>query len=165
VLAALLVAPGSAPQRRDRPVAVPQTVPASTLVKARKLAKTPAPKEVKLRDDQLDAAAKRAMAQTPYPPGTADHFDWYGHRRSLMNSLLAVQGSVEYRAYCLWVRYWVYGADRAGATAVLEQTPYWPLLLRNGHVTYWNKKIKNAARVGDVATMRQEADTNCTRVG
>jgi hypothetical protein len=164
VIVALLLAPTSRPQRRDRPVAIPETVPASTLVKARKLTRMPKPPDVKIRDDQIVAVARRAMALMPYPPGMRDEFDWFAHRRVLSNSSGAVRGAVEYHAYCSWVRYWVSGADRAGATAVLEQTPYWPMLLQRGHVTYWHKKITNAAREGDVVTMRREATLNCRAV-
>ena len=104
------------------------------------------------------------MALMPYPPGMRDEFDYFAHRRSLLNSSAAVRGIVEYHAYCAWVRYWVYGSDRAGATTVLEQTPWWPMLIQKGHVTYWHRMIRDAARDGEVAEMQQEADGNCRAV-
>jgi hypothetical protein len=162
-LAALLLATASKPQRRERPVAVPETVPAATLVRARELAKTPVPKEAKIPAGRIVAEARRMMAQMPYPPGMSDRFDW---RRNAwkFKTVLELRGSVEYHAYCTWVTYWVRGADRPGATAVLAETPYWPLLRRPGdhRPTYWHNKIATAAREGDMAVMRQEALANCS---
>jgi hypothetical protein len=164
VAVALLLAPSSAPQRHDRPVTLPETVPAATLVKAAKLAKMPAPQESKLRDDQMVPVARDEMAKVPFPPGVRDEFDYFAHRRTLLYSAVAVRGAVQYHAYCAWVRYWVNGADRAGATAVLVHVPYWPLM-RQGkprRPSWFYRMIARVARAGDEARMRQEATTNCT---
>jgi hypothetical protein len=160
VVIALLLAPVSEPQRRDRPVSQPVTVPAATLVKARALAQMSRPPRTNVADDRVAAEAKRLMAQTPYPPGVRDPLDWSDATLDIHNTF-DVQSTIEYRAYCFWVKYWVNGADRAGATAVLEQTPYWPTMRRNDRPKYWQKKIWNAAREGDAAAMRQEVRVNC----
>jgi hypothetical protein len=158
VLVALLLAARPAP---ERPVTVPETVPAATLVKARALAKAPIPREARLPRDRLPAELTRIKAQTPYPPGTSDHFDWVKNAWKFRTTL-ALQGSVEYRAYCLWVKYWVTGNDRAGATAVLDQYSEWPT--QRQQPVYWQRKIQTAARNGDVTVMRQEAGASCSRV-
>jgi hypothetical protein len=166
LLAALLLAPASEPQRRERPVTVPETVPAATLVQARALAQLPRPRDVNLRADQLAATARQAMVQVPYPPGMSDHYDWFAHRGSIVHTSAAVQANVEYRAYCMWITYWVRGADRAGAAAVLEQTPHWPMLRqKDNHLTYWQNKIQTALRKHDTAVLRAEAVGGCQRAG
>lgn len=164
-IVALLLAPASEPQRHDRPVTVPQTVPAATLVKARALTKKRTPLSRKVPDDKIVAVAKQAMAQTPYPPGMSDHFDFLGNKVNFRNNVLAIYASVEGHAYCFWVRYWVHGADRASATAVLEQIPYWPTQRgKDNSLTYWQVKILTAARTGDVKEMQAEANASCSRV-
>ena len=166
VVAALLLAPRSEPQRRDQPVNLPETVPAATLVKAGKLARMPIPPDSKLRDDEIVPVARQEMARVPYPPGVRDEFDYFARRRAMLNSSAAVRASVEYHAYCSWVRYWVSGADRAGAAAVLAHVPYWPLIRRpdNHRPPAFQKMIAAAARDGDEARMRYEATTNCRAV-
>jgi hypothetical protein len=163
ILAALLLAPSSEPERRERPVAVPETVPAETLVKAQRLARLPVPPDSRIRDDQVVSVARQEMARMPYPPGMRDEFDYFAHRRNLTNSSSAVRGSVEYHAYCAWVRYWLSGPDRAGAAAVLAHVAYWPLMRRPGdHRPAWFQlMIARSARKGDEARMRHEATTNC----
>jgi hypothetical protein len=157
VIAALLLAPASEPQRRERPVTVPETVPAATLVEARALAEKPLARSVKIPDDRLPAEAKRFIAQTPYPPGMSDDHDWAKVKRTI-NTAVDLQVSVEYRAYCMWLNYWVTGADRAGASAVLEQVPRWPTQRqKDHHLTYWQNKILTQMRKGDVAAMRESA--------
>ena len=160
VAAALLLAPGSEPQRRERPVAVPQTVPAAALVKARALAAAPVPRAVKISGDRLNEEARRMMAWTPHPPGMRDHYNWE-KRPWAYPTTLALQGSVERHAYCLWMIYWVDGADRAGATAVLEQSLHWPTQRqKDNHLTYFQNKIQTALRERDTAVLGQEA-SNC----
>jgi hypothetical protein len=162
VAAALLLAPRSEPQRRDRPVAVPQTVPAAALVKARALAKAPLPRPAKPQPGRLNAQARRMMARTPYPPGMTDHYNW-DKRPWAYPTTLALQGSVERHAYCLWMIYWVGGADRAGAAAVLEQSLHWPTQRqKDNHLTYFQNKIQTALRERDMAVLGQEA-SNCKR--
>jgi hypothetical protein len=135
-------------------------VPAATLVKARALAQRSRPPQTNLADDRLAAEAERLMSRTPYPPGVRDPFGWAGARD--INTVFELQSMIEYRAYCFWVKFWVGGTDRAAATAVLEQTQYWPTMRHNDRPRYWQKKIWNAAREGDAATMRQEVRVNCS---
>jgi hypothetical protein len=92
----------------------------------------------------------------------SDRYDWKRNAWQI-RTMLELQAPVQYHAYCLWVRYWVTGADRAGATAVLAHVPYWPGIRRpdTHRPPYWQLKIAAAAREGDTATMRQEAGANC----
>jgi hypothetical protein len=162
VVLALLLAPGPS---TERPVAVPQTVPAATLVKARALAEQRRPLSRRVRDDQIAAVVKQARARTPYPPGMSDRFDYFRHRRNFNNNVLAIHASIERRAYCLWIRYWVQGADRAGAAAVLAQYPHWAATRqKDNHLTYFQNKIETALRTHDMAVLGQEA-SNCAAVG
>jgi hypothetical protein len=163
VALALLLAPTSKP--REQPAQPPETVPARTLVKARALAKLPRPLSRRVAGDKIAAVAKQAMARTPYPPGMSDHFDFFAHRGNLQNNVLSVYHAVEAHAYCLWIQYWVRGADRASATAVREQTPYWPTQRGDDdRLTYWQRKIVTAARTGDVGVIQAEANASCSEV-
>lgn len=163
IAAALLLAPSSEPQRLDRPVAAPETVPAATLVKARALAHMPVPSRARIPADRVLAEAKRARAQTPYPPRVSDPYDWAKNKWRFRNAF-EVHNNVEYIAYCLWIHYWVNGADRAGAGAVLEQYPYWPTRRgKDNSLTYWQTKVLTAVRTRDAATMRSLADGECVR--
>jgi hypothetical protein len=161
LVAALLLAPDSRP--REQPVQAPETVPAQTLVKARALREQPRLKSEALPVAELGAFAERQMAQIPYPPGLSDHFNWAA--RHDIKRTDEIQGLAQYRAYCLWMQYWLRGADRAGASAVIATIPRWPgQRQENGYETYWQRKLQTAVRTGDVATVRQEVVTNCDQV-
>jgi hypothetical protein len=164
VLAAvLLLTPG--PKPRDQPVQATETVPPSTLVQARALAAMAPPRNTFVRDAMVAPVAKRVMAQTPYPPGMSDHFDWRAHGYGL-NHAAEVQRMVEYRAYCLWLKYWLTGTDRAGAAAVLAEVPSWPTQRQTDkYESSFQREIQAAVEGGDVVRVKREADLNCQRVG
>ena len=163
VVALLLLTPGAKP--REQPVQAPETVPASTLVQARALAEMSPPRNTFVRDAMVLPVAQRVMAHTPYPPGMSDHFDWAAHTYSL-NHAAEVQSLVEYRSYCLWLKYWLTGADRAGAAAVLAQVPRWPTQRQTDkYESAFQREIQTAVQGGDVARVRREAEMNCQRVG
>jgi hypothetical protein len=157
VAAALLLAPESEPQRRERPVTAPETVPAATLVKARALAAAPPSKRVAVPDGELAAAARRTMERIPYPPGVRDRFDW-ARRTYSINYSDDLEQLAEYRSYCLWLRYWLAGTDRAGAAAVIAEVPRWPMQRRS----VIHRAILTAVRDGDVAPIEREVAANCS---
>jgi hypothetical protein len=96
----------------------------------------PDPRAVRIAADRLNEEATLMMARTPYPPGMSDRYDWE-KRPWAYKTTRPLQASVEHHAYCLWVRYWVGGADRAGAAAVLERSPHWPAQRqKDNHLTY-----------------------------
>jgi hypothetical protein len=60
----------------------------------------------------------------------------------------------------------VYGADRAGAGAVLQTYPYWPAQRgKDNSITYWQSKVLTAVRSGDFSTMHTLANEECSRFG
>jgi hypothetical protein len=164
----LLFAPRRAQETvpSERPVGVP----AATLELSRALAAKPAP-DTDLRDAippaQLPAVAAGLMAQTPYPPGMRDDFDWAAtpsNPRSMesINFPKDVEFLVEYRSYCLWLKYWLAGADQAGAAAVIADIPRWPTQRQaDGHEAGYQRAIQAAVRDGDVAPVRREVELNC----
>jgi hypothetical protein len=157
VVVALLLATSAEPQRHERPAApVPAKVPAATLAKARALAGLPAAKDVELAPSEVPAAARRSMARIPYPPGARDRFNWHRHAPNLHFSS-EVERLAEFRSYCLWLRYWLAGADRAGATAVLAEVPRWPGERRS----VIQRSIFTALRDGDVRRITREIALSC----
>ncbi len=160
VAAALLLAPGS-PQR-ERPVQVAETVPARTLVQARALTALPRPENVAVPDAEIGPVATRIIAQTPYPPGMRDRLNYAGRPREL-NHAVEIQSLVEYRSYCLWLKYWLTGTDRPGATAVIAEFPQWPTQRRSNKTAY-SRGIVTAAREGDAPRIRREVALNCQGV-
>jgi hypothetical protein len=156
-----------APRREEIPV-VPAAagVPAQTLALSRALTESaPPPLTERVAREQLPEVAAAAQARTPYPPGMGDAFDWAAPAAVVADTRRAVQQMVEYRAYCLWLRYWIAGSDRAGATAVLTDVPRWPTQRQTDPPEVeFQARIVAAAQAGDVAAIQHEVDLNCTSV-
>jgi hypothetical protein len=152
------------------PAGVP-SVPAATLALARALAAAPAPAQgVRVAHARLAALASELESRMPYPPGLRDRFDWAAtpsdpSAAGAINYRAEVQRMVEYRAYCLWLRYWVSAQGDAGALraadAVLDLVSRWPTQRGDAHAA----KIAAAARAGDVGAVKWELELNCHGVG
>jgi hypothetical protein len=146
------------------------TVPPATLALSQALVAAPEPeRNVFVAHAELPAVAAALMARTPYPPGLRDGFDWAAtprdpHDMSSINYRDEVQRLVEYRSYCLWLRFWIRSQDvpdaLAGADTVLAQVPQWPTQRTDDYA----RKIARAAQVGDAATIQHELDLNCRGV-
>ncbi len=172
--AALLV---FAPRRENVPAQVPDpvaTVPAATLARAHEL--TTEPKPVAGRDGaipqpQIAGVAAAIIARTPYPPGMRDHYDW-GDPSAPVNSMdvgpETLESMIEYRSYCLWLRYWLtaQGTPAAqGAAAVIADVFQWPTQRQTDPYELKLQAAKLAAvQAGDVAPIRREVDLNCRSV-
>lgn len=163
-----------APRREEAPAGEGVApVPAQTLERSRALAAAPEP-ERNLREEiphaGLAGVAATLQARTPYPPGMRDDFDWAAtpadpQSMGSINFIADAQSLVEYRAYCLWLRYWVsaQGSPDAlgGANAVLADIPSWPTRrASDGYI----ERVIAAARRGDAAPVRHEIALNCAGV-
>ena len=78
-------------------------------------------------------SARVTSGRTPYPPGMRDEFTWTQSHDD-ETSIPDVQFVIEFRAQCMWQRYWL-AAVQAGdeavaaqAAAVLKTAPGWPAL-------------------------------------
>ncbi len=143
-------------------VAVP---PPATLSLSHALAAAPAPDttRVDVPHAQLPAVAAEFEAQTPYPPGTHEDFNWLATSAdpasmSSINARSDVQFLVEYRAQCRWLSYWL-ATRSAGALAVLRDVPEWPALRRDADGQL--RKNADAAAAGDVAAVQTQVSLNC----
>jgi hypothetical protein len=139
------------PGRAVGPAQAPQTltVPPETLAQAATLAAAPDLPKHSIHDDviahrELPALAERYKDRTPYPPGRRDRFDWLStapgpHDMSSINYARDVRTLVEWRAACIWLRFYldVDGAPRQAAAAVLDTVKDWPTI--RGHAGSWAK--------------------------
>jgi hypothetical protein len=138
-VAALVLAPSPEPVPAPGPAKAP-SVPAATLELSHALTLAPATQR-RLRPGidepvphaELPAIAAEFERQTPYPPSGRDTFNWAAspadpQDMGSINYRNDIQGLVEFRAGCLWLRYWLAseGAERQAATAVLADVPDWP---------------------------------------
>jgi hypothetical protein len=116
---------------------------------------------------QLPVVAAEYEAQTPYPPTGPDTFDWASlpadpHDMGSINYRADIQGLVEFRASCLWLRYWL--ATQAlpeaqqAATTVLADVPAWPSRRdRPGNAT----ELARQAAAGNVDAVSDGVRTDC----
>ena len=138
----------SLPGRADTPAPEPEaSVPAATLALSHALAQAPDIPDFRTSAPVIPYAALPAVADafedvTPYPPGRRDTFDWLStapgpHDMASINFAREVRSLVEWRAACIWLRYWLDGdaAAREPATVVLGDVPSWPTL--RGHPGNW----------------------------
>jgi hypothetical protein len=144
-------------------------VPAETIERSHALAASAPPAHDPVSHAQLPAVAAELQARTPYPPGMHDDFDWSAtpadpRSPTSINFLPETQRLVEYRSYCLWLRYWVsaQGDIEAvnGADAVLADVPQWPTQRGDSRAG----TVVAAAARGDVATVVGELQLNCRGV-
>ena len=163
VIAALLLAPASEPQRRERPVTVPETVPAATLVKARALTKQPAAAASEGPGRGSPRRRSELWRRRHIHRALSDHFDW-AERVRLPDNPRAFSAPSSTRVLPLG-QYWVHGADRAGATAVLAQIPYWPTQRRKNRPSLLAEQDPDRrCATATSGTMRQEANSTADQV-
>jgi hypothetical protein len=150
----------------DEPVPVGRRVPAQTLALSRELTRMPRPPGHpggRIPHGRLASVASEIAARTPYPPGMRDAFDWAS--TTDVRYRVDVQRLVEYRAYCVWLKFWLTGSDRAAATVVIGEIPRWPTQRESDrHESAFQRGIVDAARAGDTARIAREVDTNCRGV-
>lgn len=169
--AALALAPSPEPVAEPGPARAPG-VPAETLARSHALTLAPATQR-RLRPGidepvphaDLPAVAAQLERQTPYPPSGRDTFNWAAtpsdpRDMSSINYRNDIQGLVEFRAGCLWLRYWLAseGAARQAATAVLTDVPEWPS--RRGR-SGTARKAAERATAGDHAAVAAIAAGDC----
>jgi hypothetical protein len=169
VAAPALLSPSEA-TREAVPAQAPG-VPAVTIELSHAL--TLAPATVPLRPEvdvpvphaQLPAVAAEYERRTPYPPGRRDTFDWAGtpadpQDMSSINYRRDIQGLVEFRAGCLWMRYWLTGSgvERAAATRVLADIPAWPSRRAQPGSA---RELAARAAAGDIAAIAERVRTDC----
>ena len=85
-----------------------------------------------------------------------------------INYRTEVESMVQYRASCLWLRFWVsmYDAGNAGAlaaaTTVLADVPSWPALrFDRGDGREWWTTLAAQAAARDPGPLRAEVARNC----
>jgi hypothetical protein len=168
-LAALLALPDRTTGPADeRPAAPP--VPEATLALSHALTLAPGIPKVTGREpviahDDLPAVADGFEDQTPYPPLERDSFDWLSTAAgpadmSSVNFADDVQGLVEFRAACIWLRYWLATAEgRPAAAVVLGDAPQWPSL-RDSPGNWADVPAQLAA--GDLAALDAQNRADCT---
>jgi hypothetical protein len=155
--------------RRETPVAaprpaasvVPATVPAATIERSHAMTTETRAADAVLTPDQVPGVAAGFEASTPHPPGVTDGYDW-AHPKSPIARAADIQSLVEYRSYCMWLRYWVDGPDRAGAAQVLADFPRWPTQRTTD--PYEGKLLnekEDAISGGDVGAVQRELAMNC----
>ena len=182
VLVALAVAGGGAVSSltgasqasEERAGAQWRVVGEETLERSRRLAVAPdLSASAGGRDDpiahaQLPAVAGAAQAQVPYPPGMRDRFDWAAtpadpRDMGSVTALRDVQLMLQYRARCLWARFWLraHGAGSEGvteaATTVLAQSARWPALRTDERAA----ALTRAARSRTPQMLRAYASSSC----
>ncbi len=148
-------------------------VPAATLELSRALTLAPATQPMRPSVDQpvphaeLPAVAASYERQTPYPPSGRDTFDWAAtpadsHDMASINYRVDIQGLVEFRAACLWMRYWLatggFAEARQAAATVLADVPAWPSLrARAGGA----QEVARQAAAGDAAAVAATVASDC----
>ena len=160
----LVALPGGAePARaRGRP---PAAVPARTLVLSHALTLAPDPNAghaTPVAHAELAAVAADLRRDIPYPPGLEDRFDWAAtppgpYDMASINHREEVQMLLEFRAGCLWLRYWLSadaggpggGRDRARGRPERGRTGGSPATARAG------REIAAAAARGDARGARR----------
>ncbi|MDA0166963.1 hypothetical protein OM076_42275 [Solirubrobacter ginsenosidimutans] len=169
VLGALVVLPSpTAGPVEERPAAPP--VPETTLALSRALTQAPAIPEFTGREPVIAHADLPAVAdgfedQTPYPPLERDPFDWLSTapgptNMASVNFAKDVQGLVEFRAACIWLRYWLAVPEgRQAAAAVLADAPSWPSL-RDSPGNWADVPAQLAA--GDLAALDAQNRADCS---
>jgi hypothetical protein len=158
------------------PVGVPARapgVPAETLALSHALTLAPATQPMRPNTDEpvphieLPAVAAVYERQTPYPPSGRDTFDWAAtpddpHDMASINYRVDIQGLVEFRAGCLWMRYWLATQEaRQAAATVLADIPAWPSMRARAGGP---QQVAVAAASGDSSTVAATVAADCSRM-
>lgn len=160
-------------------VAVASGVLSSALGESDRLTKAPvlsrtAPGAPAAVGTELERLAAEVQAGLPYPPGMRDTYDWsrYPGGATLgtdVETRREVQLMSEFRANCLWQRYWL-ASDASGdaeglaaATKILAQAPNWPAArtVSGGGVL---DRVAELATRGDAAALTANVDAACRNV-
>jgi hypothetical protein len=117
---------------------------------------------------ELAAVAASYERQMPYPPSGRDSFDWAAtpsdpHDMASINYRVDIQGLVEFRAACLWMRYWLAsaGAAQRAAATVLGDIPAWPSVRARASGP---QEVARAAAAGDASAVAATVATDCARM-
>lgn len=162
------------PVRQAGSVRAP-AVPAATLQLSHALTLAPVPSPEPVLDDpvahaDLPAIAAEYERRTPYPPSGRDTFDWAAlpadpHDMASFNYRRDIQMLVEFRAGCLWMRYWLateaHVEARRAATAVLADIPAWPA---RRHQPGSARAVAEQAAAGNAAAVAETVRTDCSRM-
>ncbi len=172
---ALAVLPRSGPSPEAGPAQAPG-VPAETLALSHALTLAPATQPLRPDVDrpvphaELPAVAAEYERRTPYPPSGRDAFDWAGtsadpHDMEGINYRNDVQGLVEFRAACLWMRYWLAGeglpAQRRAAATVLADVAAWPSQRAQAGP---RRELAEKAAAGNAAAVSATVAGACSRM-
>jgi hypothetical protein len=148
-------------------------VPAATLELSHALTLAPATRPLRPNVDQpvphaeLPAVAASYERQTPYPPSGRDSFNWAAttddpHDMASINYRTDIQWLVEFRAACLWMRYWLATEDlpeaRRAAATVLADIPAWPSLRAQAGGA---QEVARQAAAGDAAAVAATVASDC----
>jgi hypothetical protein len=171
-LAALMTLTGRATgPAQEQPVGPP--VPEATLAQSRALTQAPGiPKftgrEPVIAHADLPAVADAYEDATPYPPEGRDLFDWAStaagpYDMSSISYAKDVQMLVEWRAACIWLRYWLASEGdaeaRRAAALVLGDVPAWPT--RRESPGNW-ADVPALVAAGDVAALDTQNRADCS---
>ncbi|WP_028063047.1 hypothetical protein [Solirubrobacter soli] len=144
-------------------------VPPETLALSAALVAAPDAPEFQIGDPVVAHADLPAIAdgyedETPYPPGHRDTFDWLStaqgpYDMASVNSAREVRSLVEFRAACIWLRFWLDsdGAAREAAGAILTDAPKWPMLRK--HPGNW-ADVPRA--LGDPVALTAQYENDCS---
>jgi hypothetical protein len=164
---ALLVA---LPSRTSPPPAPPAQVSEKALALSHALAQAPDPDRdarTPVAHADLAAVAAELRRGIPYPPGVEDRFEWERtppgpYDMASINYREEVQMLLEFRAGCLWARYWLQAdaAGRAAAAEVLADVPRWPYRRSSAAGSPWPEIAAAAAR-GDAAAVQELQRGDC----
>jgi hypothetical protein len=170
--ATLMTLPGrTAGPAQEQPVSPP--VPEATLALSHALTRAPAIPKLNVREPviphaELPAVADHYEEQTPYPPAERDAFDWLSTapgptNMASVNFSQDVQDLVEWRAACIWLRYWVANEGdpeaRQAAGQVLGDVPSWPTM-RDAPANWGDVPAQVAT--GDLAALNAQNRADCT---
>jgi hypothetical protein len=169
VAAAALALVFALPSRTPPPVQ-PAQVGEHTLALSHALATAPDPDRdarTPVAHDALAAVAAELRRAIPYPPGVEDRFAWERtppgpYDMASINYREEVQMLLEFRAGCLWARYWLQAgpAGRAAAAQVLADVPRWPYRRDGGDGSQWPQLAQAAAR-DDAAAVEELQRGDC----
>jgi hypothetical protein len=144
-------------------------VPEETLALSTALTRAPDLPEPRLDDPLIAHADLPAVADafengTPYPPGHRDTFDWLStapgpYDMASVNHARDVRTLVEFRAACIWLRFWLDTDDvaRQAAGTVLTDVPDWPTM--RGHATNW---ADVPSQLGDPVALTLQYRNDCS---